>query len=452
MAFRSFRLAVAARTLLLVATCLLIVFAAAVLHLKITTVLLMVVLAIQVRDLIHYVERSNRDVTRFLTCVRQDDFTATFVDDGRGGSHAELRRELAEVLAAFRRIRAEREESFHYLNTIVQHIEVGLLAVTDDDVIELINPAARRLLGTGSVRALRDLERRSPGLAAAVSELRPGERSLLRLGRDLDGAELVMAATQLRIGSRSLKLISLHDIAQELDERELEAWQQMARVLSHEIANSIAPIASLAATARELLDELGVRDEGGDGDVPDTGPAADLVEVVDTIAQRSRGLVHFVDEYRRLTRLPTPKFRTVRLDGLLERVARLLMARPDAAGVRVSSRVQPDGLELTADPELVEQALLNIGINALQALQDHEGGRVEINAELGRGGRTVIRVSDNGPGISEGALGKIFVPFFTTKEGGSGIGLNLARQAIRLHGGDIGVGAGEGETTFTLRF
>jgi signal transduction histidine kinase len=450
---RNFHVAVTVRVLLLAVSILLVVYLGLQLQLWINATLLLIVVAVQVWELIRYVERSNRDVARFLVGIRQDDFTQSFRANGRGGSHDELRRGMAEVIDVFRRVRSEREESFHYLSTVVQHVEIGLIAVAEDGAVELINPAAKRCLGVGQARHIRDIERHSAELAAAIGEIRPGGRLLLKMDRSTGTAELTLAATNVRIGDRSLKLISVHDIARELDERELEAWQQLAQILNHEIANSIAPIASLATTARDLLHDVESKQAADTGYRLDAGSFADLEEIVGTIAKRSQGLVRFTEEYRRLARLPHPRIRAVPLQGLLDRVKQLLLARPESGSLSVTSSVSPPELELMADAELLEQALLNIGLNAVQALQNQDDGAIELCARLGDGGRTVIQVSDNGPGISETALEKIFVPFFSTKEEGSGIGLSLARRIVKMHGGDIRVVASPGErTVFTLRF
>ena len=450
---RNFHLAVTTRALLMAANSLLLAFAGLRLHLEISATLLLAVLVAQVWDLIRYVERSNREVASFLAAIRQDDFSQSYPTDGRGGSHDALRRQMTTVVDVFRRVRSEREESFHYLRTLVRHVEIGLIVVADDGSVELINPAAKRLLGVGAARHIREVERHSSELAAAISEIPPRGRSLLKLDRDTGTAELTLAATEVRIGGRSLKLISLHDIARELDERELEAWQQQAQVLNHEIANSIGPIASLATTARGLLHDLESEPGGDIRPRLESDPLSDLHEIVGVIVRRSQGLVRFTEEYRRLTRLPRPRIREVRLRRLLDGVKQLLLARPEIGSLRVTIGVDPPELELMADGELVEQALLNIGLNAVQALQGQEDGTIELRAGLGEGGRIVIRVADNGPGISEAALGKVFVPFFSTKAEGSGIGLSLARRIVKMHGGDIRVDAAPGErTVFSLRF
>jgi nitrogen fixation/metabolism regulation signal transduction histidine kinase len=433
--------------------CLVLVYFAAHQRMGMVSVLLGVALMYQVWDLIRYVSRTNRDVSRILTSVTQDDLSQTYPDDGRGGSHRELRQALSRVLDEFRRVRVEREESFRYLNTIVTHIDTGLIAVADNDEVRLINPAAKRLLGLDSARNLQDLESVAKSLPGTIAELSPGQRALLHFDRSERASQLSFAATQVKIGQNVLKLIAVHDIARELDERELEAWQQLARVLSHEITNSITPIASLATTARDMIKAAGEQRTADNTCTLDVRTFDDLDQVVETIAARSQGLVRFIESYRQLAQLPAPEFRTVRLSDLLMRVKQLLAARPDADAIRFDCVVEPETLELSADIDLLEQALINVGVNAIDALAGRNDGLVELSARLGARGKIIVQVADNGAGITYSALEKIFVPFFSTKSDGSGIGLSLARQIVRFHGGDIGVTSSPDErTVFTLRF
>jgi nitrogen fixation/metabolism regulation signal transduction histidine kinase len=452
MVFRNFHVSVLARVALLTGTCLALVYAAVVAKLGFSTVVVALVLSYQVWALIRYVEKCTRDVTRLLTSIRQDDFSQSFPDDGRGGSHRALHRAMRDVLLEFNNVRAGREASYRYLNTIVMHVETGLIGVNTDSEITLINPAAKRLLDTGPVHKLQDLARTRRPVADAIDGLEPGGRSLVRFVRDGKTRHVSLAATEIKLADGVVKIVSLHDIGRELDDRELETWRRMGRVLSHEIINSVTPIASLATSTHEMLGSAGRDVASGSYTI---GPDAfeDLERIVETIATRSEGLVRFVEDYRRLTRLPAPDRRLIRLSDLISRVEQLLLARPDAGSIRIETTVEPPSLELMADADLVEQTLINIGANAMQALDGRDDGLVEIEGRLGERGAVVIEVADNGPGIDESAIGRVFAPFFTTKTGGTGIGLSLARQIMRLHEGDIGVTSSPGErTVFALRF
>ena len=388
--------------------------------------------------LVRAVERPARDLRRFLEGVRYDDVSVRFPQGGDPFLDG-LAAAFEEVGAAFRRVRAEREEQAGYLEAVVRHVGVALVAFRADGAVTIFNLAARRTLGVPRVRTLDGLARRVPEAAEALRSLPAGERALVRLEAEGGPQELVAYATRFTVGGEAHTLVSLQDIREELEARELEAWQELSRVLTHEIANSVAPIASLAGTARGL-----VGDGGAEGD-----RLADVREALGTIERRSRGLVSFVDAYRTLARLPRPRPRVVPAAELLGDVATL--ARATALAVDVAVEVDPPGLELVADADLVEQALVNLALNAVEALGGR-GGHVTLRARPGPSGRAVVEVEDDGPGLLPEVQERAFVPFFSTKPGGSGVGLALAHRIARLHGGTLTVESEpDVRTAFTLR-
>lgn len=397
--------------------------------------------------LVRTVERPTRDLKRFLEGVRYDDVSVRFPRRRDDPFLDGLAAAFEEVGTAFRRVRAEREEQAGYLEAVVRHVGVALVAFRagGDAVgeVTIFNLAARRTLGVPRVRTLDGLARRVPEAAEALRQLVPGERALVRLDHAEGGPqELVAYATRFSVGGEPHTLVSLQDIREELEARELEAWQELSRVLTHEIANSVAPIASLAGTARALVGGAG----GGAGDGE---RLADVREALGTIERRSRGLVSFVDAYRTLARLPSPRPRVVPAAELLGDVATL--ARATAPGAAVSVEVDPAGLDLVADADLVEQALVNLALNAVEALGGR-GGRVVLRAYPGPSGRAVVEVEDDGPGLLPEVQDRAFVPFFSTKPGGSGVGLALAHRIARLHGGTLAVESEpDARTVFTLR-
>ncbi len=396
----------------------------------------------QVPSLIRFVERPVRDLVRFLDGVRNDDLSVSFTT-GRGPLLDAMREALSDVVAAFRRVRSEREEQAQYLQTVVRHVGVALVAVRDDGEIALFNEAAGRLLGLRRPRTLPALAEQQPALAQALGDVRAGRHALVEVERDDRALTLVVQTTRFQLGGAFYTLASLQDIRPELEEKEIEAWQQLTRVLTHEIMNSVAPIASLAGTAADLL---------RDGP-PEERAQAGALEALDVIRRRCDGLIHFVEAYRSVTRLPEPAFQIVPARDLLGDVTTLLRARAREQAVEVHLRVEPKGLELVADPDLLEQALVNVVLNAAQAVEGQAGARVEVVGRTGPTGRPVIEVTDNGPGIPPEVRDRIFIPFFTTKPEGSGIGLSLARQIMRLHGGTLSVQSTPGEaTTFAFRF
>lgn len=437
-----------------------------------------VLLAWQGAALLRQATGAVRDLTRLLEAVRASDFSQTLPTKGRGPLIRHFGAAFDEVAGEFKRLRAEKEEQVRYLENVVRHVGVALIAFRADGSVELINAAARRLLGVHPVRHIDALEEQvSRPLAEALRRLRSGEQVLVKVpaagaGGAEDGPVLQLSiyATRFRLRGEEHVLASMQDIRNELEEKEMEAWQQLTRVLTHEIMNSVAPIASLAGTASRLLGEredwngrTGAWEDGSEEERA-AERRRDTREALAVIERRSKGLMSFVDAYRSFTRIPAPTFEMIEVELLFRRVQRLVGAQAQA--IAVDADVHPPGLTLTADPDLVEQVLINLTLNSVQALESQPGAQnddrcVVLRARPGLSGVPYLQVIDNGPGIAPEVQERIFVPFFTTKEAGSGIGLSLARQIMRLHGGGIGVRSGAGvavegapgaATVFTLRF
>ena len=428
-----------------------------------------VLIAYVIASLVRYGERTAREVTRFLESVRYSDFTVAYSGDGRGPVFGELAAAFSDVTDAFRRVRAESEARQRYLRSVVQHVGVALIAFRDAGEVDFVNQATRRLLGLGRLRHVQDLAAISPELAEAMQTSAAGEQTLVKVQREDRTLQLAVRVSRFRLGDRAYALASLQDIGQALEEKEMEAWQQLTRVLTHEIMNSVAPIVSLAATAHRRLTPSRTSDpQTSDAETSDRktsgaeataeatpSPEAlrDVQEAVQIIEHRGEALMHFVDAYRSFTRIPAPQFEMILVQPLLARVARLFRAQMEDKGIACDVDVEPPDLRLTADPELAEQVLINLLLNAIQAVDGRPEARVTLHARPNRRGTPVIEVTDTGPGIAPDVQERIFVPFFTTKADGSGIGLSLSRQILRLHGGTLRVRSKPGEgTTFAMRF
>ena len=391
--------------------------------------------------LVRYTERTARDLLRFFEALRYDDLSLHVSAQGRGRLFEAIADGFAEVTEAFRQLRTEREEQAQYLQTVVRHVGVALIAFRDDGDVALLNIAAKRLLGVPRLRSLAGLNAVSRHLAETLPQLRSGDQTLVRVERGDQTLDLAVRATQFRLAGEPHTLVSLQDIRSELEEKEMEAWQQLTRVLTHEIVNSVAPIASLAATANLLLHS------------EDDPTLDDAREALQTIERRSQGLIHFVESYRSLTKIPKPRFALFPVADLFGNVETLLRTSLRDQGVALTVEIEPPTLELAADEELIEQVLINLLLNAMQSLEGRADARVVLRARIGEAGRAVLEVGDNGPGILPEVRDRIFVPFFTTKPTGSGIGLSLSRQILRLHGGTLTVRSTPGvETVFALRF
>jgi nitrogen fixation/metabolism regulation signal transduction histidine kinase len=262
--------------------------------------------------------------------------------------------------------------------------------------------------------------------------------------------QLTISATEIVLAGKLEKLVSLQNIQSELDGVQLQAWQDLVRVLTHEIMNSITPVTSLAKTAAELVDDAILKL----GEHPEVSEElADVKSAVETVARRSEGLMQFVQSYRRLTRLPAPKQQRIQLSELFANVEQLVAAEWAEKEIELSLRVEPSSLELTADPDMLEQVLLNLLQNAEHVLAGRDPARVNLVGSLSRQGHVSVEVSDNGPGVSADIAKRIFVPFFTTRREGSGVGLALTRQVMLAHGGTATLGTSDsGGAKFTLRF
>lgn len=386
-------------------------------------------------------ERFVREVQYFLEALRQRDYSSRPVESSRDALHEAMVLSMERVMDDFRSERSVQEERIRFLENVVEHVGTAVIAYTLEGSVTLLNAAARRLLGIHRTRHLDALRERTPELLDAMLTLESGGQVLVRVPNQVMATRhLLVHSSRIVVGGVPQVVAAMYDIGSELEEREMQAWQQLTRVLTHEIMNSVAPISSLAGTAERML-------------MNDTAPGAneDVREAVSVIKRRSEALVSFVDAYRSFTRIPSPDYRLTPIQDIFKRVLRLMRTQAERQHVAVASDVEPASLQLAADPDLVEQVLINLVLNALQALTDGDG-TIVLRARPARRGIPYIEVEDNGPGIAPDVQDQIFVPFYTTKPDGSGIGLSLSRQIMRVHGGTLTVRSAPGETVFSLHF
>jgi len=387
----------------------------------------------QLVALIRYVEKTNRDLARLLQAIRYSDFTQGFSSGQRGESFAELSGAFKGVVDDFRDARREKEESYRYLQSVMQHIGIGLISFERDGKVSLINSAAKRILRLPYLKTMDRLEETTPRLVAAIKRLSNGDKTLVKIVRDGEALDLSVHATEFKIGGEHFKLVSIQNIRSELEDTEAAAWQMLARVLSHEIMNSVAPIASLAATVDGILTGINVKDE-------DTGEhLEDVKAAVSTIARRSEGLLHFVESYRRVTRVPDPERSRFRVSKLFDTVSTLMQARIEEAGVAFTMAVRPETIELDADREQVEQILINLLNNAQQAMADLPSSdrSIVVRVQANGGDAVTVIVDDTGPGIEVDRLEKVFESLYTTRAEGMGMGLAICQSIVNAHGGKI---------------
>ncbi|MGB3850068.1 MAG: ATP-binding protein [Tunicatimonas sp.] len=411
-------------------------------------VIVSLLVAYQIYELYQYVLETNRKLTRFLEAVRYSDFTAGFSKDSKlGESFRDLNRMFNEVFAAFRKARAEKEEHWQYLKTVVQHVNVGLLSYDESGNVELMNNTAKRYLRVPHLSNIQELAEVNAEVYQTIIRLPPGTKTLVKPSSDL---HLSINATELRLRGSQYKLVSMQNILSELQQQEIESWQNLTKVLRHEIMNSITPIASLAGTAIDIIQEDVVRQNGSM--TFDLEAYDDISMSLRTIENRSRGLVTFVDAYRNFTNIPQPQFQRVVVQDIVEEVVKLIRAGVANHRIALEVRVDPPNLIARMDAKLIEMVLINVLKNAAEVLGETDSPAITINVHADMEQRVFISITDNGPGIEPEALEKIFIPFYTTKSTGSGIGLSLSQRIMQMHQGNLLVRSRVGEgTTFTLQ-
>ncbi len=417
----------------------------------ITQLVIFILFGLQVYALIKFMDKGNNELMNFLNSIRYDDISYTYKTDSKNEDINKLNNELNKVLKNLREVRKEKEADFQYLKNIVQHVGIGLITFDKEGKIQIMNTAAKKLLKVNQAEAIEDLNVVSPSLVEIFRRLRTGGRDLIRLEIGGDIVQLAIYAIELTLRGDEFKLVSIQNIQSELEEKEMEAWQNLVRVLTHEIMNSVTPISSLANTVEEELKTQLSNDQDVNHITNDE--VEDLHLAIQTIKKRSQGLIRFVQDFRNLTHIPKPKIAEIEIDCLLNELLLLLKNEAESNGINIKVRIDPKNLTINADKELIEQVLINLIKNAIQAFDEQTNRLVEISAYMDEKSRPVISVKDNGNGIDDEALEKIFIPFFTTKKTGSGIGLSLSRQIMRQHQGMLGVKSKLDEgTEFFLRF
>lgn len=450
MVYKQFRVNIIIRVLLLTASCL-ILFLTLNSAFIFTPVLVIATIVYQVWSMIRYVDRTNRELANFLESIRYSEFTRTFSIKEEGASFEALNDALNDVMKDFQQIRSEREEHFHYLQNIVQNIDVSILAYQRNGQVEMINTAAKKLFQLNSLKDIHKLDSLSKELTKTLLEIQPGENHLVKVQDEDDILQLAIQTTEFKVKEKTIMLTTVKNIQNVLEGQETEAWQKLIRVLTHEIMNSIAPISSLSSTIELMINSYGAKND--DKPCLDKDAVKEIQQALQTINKRSTGLMKFVETYRNLTKIPKPNFAVVEMNSLLENVVTLMKKETEDQKINLNYSIEPGSIELQIDEQMISQVLINLIKNSINALENKDKGQINIRGFYNKRGRPTIQIIDNGQGILQDVLDKIFIPFFTTKKNGSGIGLSLSRQILRLHGGTITAqSVPNEETVFSLTF
>ena len=401
-------------------------------------------------NLISYLNSTNKKIRFFFDSVRNDDSNLFFPFEITNTSLSNLYQSMNKVNNQIQQLKIENRQQEQYFGTLLEHLATGIITYNDKGFILHTNSSARKLLSLDVLTHLTQIERKDRKLYNAIKSIKPFERRLIAISSEDGEIQLSLKATSIKTNENELVILSIQDIKNELDEKEVESWMKLIRVLMHEIMNSITPITSLSESLSGIYSEGGKPVSPGQVNVK---TIATTLQGLNVIKEQGKGLMSFVESYRKLTRVPEPEKKLFKVADLMSRVQILYNSLEKSDKINLSVSLSNPDLEIFADQNLISQVLINLMKNALEANENNNNGKIRISVSQGSNNHPEICVIDNGPGISEENIDEIFVPFFTTRQNGSGIGLSISRQIMRVHGGNLKVKSQPGkETVFCLSF
>ncbi|HTF31442.1 MAG TPA: HAMP domain-containing sensor histidine kinase, partial [Flavitalea sp.] len=410
--------------------------------------ILIPVIIYQVVEFYRFQRKAHTELGQFVESVHYRDFSRYFDVKHAPVDLQPLRQGFNEINSTFKDISKERETQYQYLQKILELIDTGILMYAEDNgEVVWMNESLKKMIHLPYLKTIHSLTKRDEDLYRQISTLKPGESKIGTAHLDKTAFKILLSATAFQTDGRKFKLIAFQNVNEALDETESKAWQKLLSVMTHEIMNSIAPISSLAETLKKRLQQAAQTLNN------ETGTLDDLELGIDTIKRRSEGLLKFAETYRNLNKITAPSLKKIMVRDLFENLHHLMQPTLEQKSIEMEIILKDPDLVLEADTNLVEQVLINLVVNAIEAVKEKEDGRIILSAYIASTRKTVVKVSDNGSGMSEEVLDKIFIPFFSTKKSGSGIGLSLCKQIMMLHHGNINVQSVEGEgTAFVLSF
>jgi two-component system, NtrC family, nitrogen regulation sensor histidine kinase NtrY len=449
MVLKNFFINVTVRVILIVFSC--VVFGVVLQHCAqgyyFTLVGVSSIIVIQTFLLLHQVNKTNTDLEKFLSAVRDQESAVRFSLDHRNRSFEKLHLRMNDVNNVIQKVKLENERTSQFLKSVVEHIDTGLLSFDQNGRVEIINKTAESYLSAPQQQNIYSVNDDFSGILASV---RPGQDVVHRIRRNDQVQNIMIKTAEMKFENKTVKLVSFQDITSELDRKELDSWQRLIRVLTHEIMNSVSPITSLASVISGYFRKRGEKQPLKPENI-DNQVITKTLAGLDTIQETGKGLLDFVEKCRSFTSLPKPALCRFSVEDLFFK-CRLLMESDIPQNIKITTETDPDDLTLEADYSQVEQVLINLIKNASEAMIGRSEGRIQMRAFSSQE-TTVIQVEDNGAGIADEVIQNIFVPFFTTKEYGSGIGLSLSKQIMQNHHGSITVNSVPGKgSVFSLRF
>ncbi len=404
----------------------------------------------QIIYFIRYQSRIIEQIDYFFESIENEDFSQSFKQRDKSAILQNLQKNMQKINLYVQQIRIEAQQQQQYFRALTEHLNTGILTYDERGFVIHANQAVKNLFGLEQLTHLKQLERVDSHLLDILPQIEQQEQLLVTFNGQQGKVNLSIKASTFKSREQNLILLSIQDINKELDEKELDSWMRLIRVLTHEIMNSIAPLTSLSESLNNYFQKEGkaITPDAVNEKIIDT-----TIRGLTIIKEQGKGLIDFVESYRTLTRLPKPDKKMIEVESLIQNMGLLNKAENQNTGIKLTVHLESSGLSILADEKMINQVLFNLIKNAREALSESENGEIELWAGKNKNGKVAIKIRDNGPGIPPELLDEIFVPFFTTREKGSGIGLSLSRQIMRLHGGNLRVRSTPNkETTFTLLF
>jgi len=435
------------RVLLILANCFLVAFLFYTNQNYIINTHLFLLVILQAWLLSRYLDKTNKDIYLLLEAYKNND---TIYLHSNNKVQNKIYNDLNNLNKKLRLAEEELTKQLIYINTVTKNVPGGLITIFETERIDLYSDSMLEILNKKSIQSVNDFKE-YPELYQSIQAINPGEKKVVRINSDYGIMVWALSCSLIKSENQKIKIISFDNIKSELDEQEIQSWQKLIRVLTHEMMNSFSPLISANETLKMLFSSIDFKENK----VINTNEIVKIEKIkrgIDLINDRSKGITGFVEKYRQLTKLPKPNFQKHIVVDLFEELIQLHEVILNKKGIRINSEIFPDKLQLVADKEQVMQVLINLIRNSIEALENTADKQIILTAKLNTNNRVVIRISDNGSGIKNEDLPEIFIPFFTTKKNGSGIGLSLSKQIMNLHKGEIQLVQKEKQTEFTLTF
>ena len=398
-----------------------------------TTLLFLAIFLFLAVDFIRFTSSTNKKITHFLKLAESDDYAFAFNQQKQGNGFDELHHSLNRLLRKLKEARIDKEAQLLFFNEMILKLETGILAIDEEGEVLIANPALRALLNVPEDKNWKRLSSKIPEVAVTLENLQNNERKIVRLNTNQKSQQILVTRRSLKISKNHYSFYSFQNIHKELEQKEIESWHKLIRVLTHEIMNSVSPIVSLSATLGLLLKK---KTQEGHTYKINAQDFEDIELSLSTIQNRSKSLMSFIDEYTKLTRVPQPKKESFEIKTVVDELLLLISETIQQHNIQVHASFSKDGLRIKGDSTLLEQVFLNLLLNAIDACKGNE--KPEINIQIDQNPtHYILLFEDNGEGIDEEIEPDIFLPFFTTKENGSGIGLSLSKNIIVAHGGEL---------------